>query len=377
MAANSDERNRPDDDPVYDAWRSVGENANVGQDVNDAPVSTDEHTSNNAPTSGEVVGNDLKESPPERATASLGVDGSNFELADAVHRNTELLQQLIERLESQVPEAAAVDHTADDQVFRRDTDPFAVASDDAIEAVDENIRLREEADQLREEIRRLQQEIDELRAENNELSAESAAPTGETGRGGQETEPAPEMDWEERKRQILAELENDSFDAESFLTTMNEDIASGNGIVGGFESPAEYVEALNAELKNLSQRLQTQEKENQDLITRLESASAQASEVSQSLEDIPVDEQVQQERDKLARMEADWQERFREAEIEASMERAKMSRERRMMELKNQALEEQVEALKVYEKDLANSQSKETGGARRKWMAKLGISEDE
>lgn len=352
MAANSDERNRPDDDPVYEAWRSVGQGADVEQDVDESQTNE----------------------PEQETTGSVGSD-SQHGLADAVHRNTELLQQLIERLESQVSEAAALDYTADESELHFEADPFAVASDDAIEAVDENIRLRAEIDQLREEIDRLEKEIGELRIANKELSS-NAGDSGEEP-GVKESKPAPEMDWEERKRQILAELENDSFDAESFLTAMNEDIESEKALVDAFETPAEYVEALNAELTNLNERLRREEKENQELRTRLEAASVQASDSCPPAADIPVDEQVQLERDKFARMQADWEERFREAEIEASMERAKISRERRMMELKNQALEEQVEALRVYEKGLTSGEVKETGGSRRKWMAKLGISEDE
>ncbi len=63
-------------------------------------------------------------------------------------------------------------------------------------------------------------------------------------------------------------------------------------------------------------------------------------------EKIDSDELVRQERDRLRRLQTQWEEKFREEEIEASLERAKLSRQRQELAKRQAELEEELEHIR-------------------------------
>jgi predicted HAD superfamily phosphohydrolase len=82
-------------------------------------------------------------------------------------------------------------------------------------------------------------------------------------------------------------------------------------------------------------------------------------------------ELVREERQRLQELKASWEEKLRKIEIESSLERAKLSRERQ--ELANRLVEAENEVEQLRRTCRTEI---ETGGASRKWLAKLGIGAD-
>ena len=85
------------------------------------------------------------------------------------------------------------------------------------------------------------------------------------------------------------------------------------------------------------------------------------------------DELVRDERERLQQMQEEWEDKFRQAEIEASLERAKLSRERQELAKKMSELEEQLAHAKrearhasPNEEGTVTSLACETGTRRRK-----------
>jgi len=92
-------------------------------------------------------------------------------------------------------------------------------------------------------------------------------------------------------------------------------------------------------------------------------------------EAIDQDEVVQQERENLKRIQVEWQERLREAEVTISVERAKLARDRTELEEKVQHLERQVaQQFGSEDSDTGSNKKKPTRG---KWLSRLGLSNDE
>lgn len=80
------------------------------------------------------------------------------------------------------------------------------------------------------------------------------------------------------------------------------------------------------------------------------------------------DELVMEERQRLQQLKSDWEDKFRQAEIEASLERAKLSRERQELARRTEELEEELDRLKRAERNEHRDQP--TG---RRWLAELGL----
>ncbi|MEM6981018.1 MAG: hypothetical protein AAF539_15260 [Planctomycetota bacterium] len=85
---------------------------------------------------------------------------------------------------------------------------------------------------------------------------------------------------------------------------------------------------------------------------------------------IDADELVQAERTRLQELKEQWEQKFRETEIAASLERAKLSRERQQIAKRATELEDQIDDLKRQQRDLAVSDTEPQG---RRWLAELGL----
>jgi hypothetical protein len=104
--------------------------------------------------------------------------------------------------------------------------------------------------------------------------------------------------------------------------------------------------------------------------TRSDGTAIGASAIADMLD---TDELIVQERMKLQQLQADWEEKFREGEIEASLERAKLSRERQEVYEKKQELELQLDQLQREYR-----QVNATGGSTsRRWLVKLGLADED
>ncbi|MEM6366031.1 MAG: hypothetical protein AAF745_16500, partial [Planctomycetota bacterium] len=174
------------------------------------------------------------------------VDESVFH---AVLQNTGLLREVLDRLtEAQAPYRSSTGFLGLESRHNEDVVPgcgdedLADASLDAIDAVDQNIRLLAENAALQTQVTQLQATLDHLPRESNESE-----------------NPKREVSWDDRKKQILEDLENDSFDAEAFLTTLRTDPASSIQAPAAnpcrYNQPREQIAAFIDSLQMENQRL--------------------------------------------------------------------------------------------------------------------------
>ena len=160
------------------------------------------------------------------------------------------------------------------------------------------------------------------------------------------------MTWEQRKRLILQQLENESAAAnpEEYQNHRNE----VEEILRTTQREIERRDQEIAELKSIVQ---------QQSNTR-EGVAIGAAAIAQMLDS---DELVKLEREKLAAIQREWESKLREAEIEMSMERAKLSRERAELE---ERLRNPVDTVKPASPEPAINAD---GKPVRRWLEHLGL----
>jgi hypothetical protein len=238
--------------------------------------------------------------------------------------------------------------------------------DDPPPAADQKIaRQLEEAvgeqDHLSQQVAQLESQVEDLRQQNRELASKVA------GKNVRETictgEAAEALTWDQRKQLILQQLEEESFDAESFVANMSYEGQDGQ------ETPEQYLERLVTELHARNQEVQE--------LRHLLDHQSQARDGQYAIgaaaiaEIIDSDELVQQERQRLQQLQVEWEEKFRDGEIEASLERAKLSRERQELLKRQSELTEELEHMR---RELRQQDPTQPATSRR-WLAKLGISD--
>jgi peptidoglycan hydrolase CwlO-like protein len=279
---------------------------------------------------------------------------------DAVEFNAQLLQQLLEQF-SCLQEVIA----ADEPLIRSEFESVEVAA----------LELGTESDQLRDRIEELQSQVTELEQQNSDLASQVAHSNvrqvvSTNGSDSNET-----LCWEDRKQLILEQMEADSFNAEAFVADLQSE--SAGETAGDPEDPFEFVERLSAELERLAAELARREEEVHELRCLLDDQSETrgggiaigAAAIAGMIDD---DELVVQERERLQMLQVEWEEKFRQGEIEASIERAKLSRERQELAKLKDDLEEQLEHFRR-----ESRHSQESGsGTSRKWLVKLGLSDE-
>jgi hypothetical protein len=214
-------------------------------------------------------------------------------------------------------------------------------------------------EQRSDEVDALRSQVESLVEQNNQLATELAHLAVQRT-VDQSSDATASMSWEERKeslfRQFEAESEGVPFDPE-MLTS-------------------EQCSRLNHEMACMQRELMSRDKEIAELRELLEQRpsvsegglAVGATAVTRMFDD---DELIQEERLRLKDIQAEWEAKFRDMEIAASLERASLARERRELERKNSELEEQLAHLK---QDLR--QESIAGPAQsRRWFVKLGLGE--
>ena len=230
-----------------------------------------------------------------------------------------------------------------------------------------------------EENAQLRLEIEELRQQNADLASKIAGgQVQDTVRSGT-GDSSDALSWEERKLLILEQLEADTFDAETFiLETAASRLSEGDLSEEQCETinPIECFEQMQERIELLDEELVRRNKEIEDLSHLLEQrpqseeqgTAVGAAAIAQMIDS---DELVREERERLQQLQAEWEEKFRQTEIEASLERAKLSRERQQLAKKLDEVEEELAQLRRDERTEA-----ECEGHSRKWLAKLGLASD-
>ncbi len=82
---------------------------------------------------------------------------------------------------------------------------------------------------------------------------------------------------------------------------------------------------------------------------------------------------IADEREKLKKLQTEWEEKLRAAEVEISIERAQNARMRSELQEKLRDLEEQLDRV---HKESAESPQDNNGKSRRRWLDRLGLSDD-
>ncbi len=161
------------------------------------------------------------------------------------------------------------------------------------------------------------------------------------------------MTWEQRKRLILQQLENETAAAnpEEYQNHRNEVEA----IIRTTQCEIERREQEIAELKSIIE----QQSNTRDGVAIGAAAIAQM---------IDSDELVRAEREKLAAIQQEWEAKLREAEIEMSLERAKLSRERA-------ELEERLRKPDTVKPAPTETPPSADGKPVRRWLEHLGLRE--
>ncbi len=162
------------------------------------------------------------------------------------------------------------------------------------------------------------------------------------------------LSWEERKKLILHQLENESANSPS---EVGSDIASQNRI----------------EIQQILNMTQSEIEKRDRQIAELQSIIEQQSDTRQGVaigaaafaQAFDNDELIQLERQKLKQIQCEWEEKLRQAEIDLSMERAKLARERSQLEADLSAKPE-VQPTGEY---LVQPK-------KRKWLEHLGLKDD-
>ncbi len=161
----------------------------------------------------------------------------------------------------------------------------------------------------------------------------------------------PGLDWEAEKRRILAALETEDQGPET-----DAEAAGRLKIQEILRTTDQVLVEKDREIDQIKQVLQVQSK-------NLQGVAVGAAALEAVLDQDPL---IREQRDNLQRLEEKWQEMLRQAEIELSLERAKLARERIAIENK----------IRTHEEKLAAAQSGSPAvakPARGRWLARLGI----
>ncbi|MEN6405690.1 MAG: hypothetical protein ABFC77_04375, partial [Thermoguttaceae bacterium] len=162
----------------------------------------------------------------------------------------------------------------------------------------------------------------------------------------------PRLDWEAEKKRILAALEADA-DADAEV----DDEASQTErmtIVEVLHTTDEVIAAKDLEIQDLKRQLDEKQRE-------LAGKTSDKELIEQAVNSDAV---IRQEREQLKRLQAEWREKLRQAEVDLALERAKIARQRA-------ELEESRPAEKSPAASSANTESSRHG----RWLARLGLTD--
>ncbi len=201
-----------------------------------------------------------------------------------------------------------------------------------------------------EDIRNLNRQNKELEASlktAKQNSSPSAAPVASDG-----------MDWEAQKRRMLAQLEDDYGDGSEESATVRMSLEEA------IKRTDEAVAVKDRFIAELQEQLE--QRSEGDTIS-----ASQAAAISEALDS---DDIVRQERDRLTQLQTDWEEKLRQAEVELSVERAKIARDRAQVEEKLREYEDRQPRKETSDKDTAPRQEKPTRG---RWLSRLGLKDQD
>lgn len=209
------------------------------------------------------------------------------------------------------------------------------------------------SDELQSEYQAALAELRELRLKNVELekklAQKGATATGSSAEGGKV------LDWEAEKRRILAALE-----AEAENDPSPERTAEQVRIQDVIKQTEAALAAKDEEIAELRKLLE-------DQATNIGSVAVGAAALERFLDQ---DEVIRQQREHLRQLEEEWKDKLRKAELEVSLERAKIARERAVLEEKQRELDQRLAKLEGSKPQESEDNSKPSRG---RWLSRLGL----
>ncbi len=196
------------------------------------------------------------------------------------------------------------------------------------------------------------EELREMKTAHAQLEAKLAKTRGDSSGSGRDGNTG--MDWAAQKQRLLALLEADDDDDD-------EAVAERNSVEGTIRITDQIVAQKDREIAELNHLLEEQSKSLGPVVAN---AAAMADVLGR-------DELIRQEREKLRQVQAEWREKIGKAEIDISMERAKIARDRADLEEKMRCYQRE-QASHAIEDPQADSQGKPVRG---RWLARLGLKE--
>ena len=242
--------------------------------------------------------------------------------------------------------------------------------------------LEDKIDLLKRRHEMAMEDVKDLKAENKALKQqldEASAQLGANKPVQDNTPHAPGefLDWEEEKRRLMAMLESD-FQENEQATPEQKEAAKADRM---------RVEDV---IEQTDRVIQVKTQEIEELRGLLENQSSQVGNLAVGVgafaEAFSHDELIEEERENLKRLQEDLHEKLKKAEVEISIERAKVARERaeidEMLAKLGFTKENIREALEDKKKETAEKEQQHrsidpSANKQTRWFDQMGIKEDE
>lgn len=196
-------------------------------------------------------------------------------------------------------------------------------------------------------------EIDDLRNQNADLATQVARQqVVESGSSPDAQFDQESLSWEERKQLIIRQLESD------------EDGGTGQTDSTTRFEIEQIIETTNAEVARRDREIDELRSIIEQQADTKQGVAIGAAAIAQMLDS---DELIRQERQKLKEIQSEWEDKLRQAEIDLSMERAKLARERTQLESERNDAKLALPLVKP-----ESSEAPRT----RKWLEHLGLRDE-
>jgi hypothetical protein len=204
--------------------------------------------------------------------------------------------------------------------------------------------------------RRYELAMEDLR-EQKRLVADLEKQAASAPRSAAPLEHGGKLDWEAQKQRLLASLEADSEDDDD---QRRDERLKMREVIDRTDAA---IAAKDREIEDLRQLLSSQ-------TANIGEVAVGASAVADVLSS---DEIVKTERERLQQLQQEWEEKLRQAEIDLSVQRARLARERAEIEERQRLLQEQQAGHATGGTDTSMAAKPQRG----RWLARLGLKEDE
>jgi len=199
-----------------------------------------------------------------------------------------------------------------------------------------------------QDVRELKRKNSDLEEQLREVRKSGAAPAAAPGK----------LDWEAQKKRLLSMLEETADDdsmADERLT-LEGAIHITDNVVAERDRERDELKARIAELEAAPQTPPVVDPEIAAFVDR--------------------DAAVQAERTRLAQLQDEWREKLKQAEIDISLERAKIARDRADIEDKLRKYEEDQARLATTAPEPTSGSQETKKPSRGRWLARLGLKDD-